>query len=130
LQNAGREHRVVVLTGPRQVGKSTLLRRATPFSNWRYYTFDDHDVLRQAEAEPQFLWVLSAKFKNCPRFCRPASVPWNTQRQSAFCAIGVNKSAFDAKSERECELCGCGGVAPFYERASPSDLWCGILSVK
>jgi predicted AAA+ superfamily ATPase len=57
LQNAVREHRVVVLTGPRQVSKSTLLRRATPFSNWRYYTFDDYDVLRQAEAEPQSLWA-------------------------------------------------------------------------
>ncbi len=57
LQNAVREHPVVVLTGARQVGKSTLLRRAAPFSDWRYYTFDDYDVLRQAEAEPQSLWA-------------------------------------------------------------------------
>ncbi|MBI3537302.1 MAG: ATP-binding protein [Chloroflexi bacterium] len=52
-----REHRVVVLTGARQVGKSTLLRRAEPFKDWRYYTFDDYDVLRQAEANPQALWA-------------------------------------------------------------------------
>lgn len=57
LQNAVREHPVVVLTGARQVGKSTLLRRAAPFAEWRYYTFDDYDVLRQAETAPQSLWA-------------------------------------------------------------------------
>lgn len=49
LQNAVREHPVVVLTGAHQVGKSTLLRRAAPFA--------DYDVLRQAEATPQALWA-------------------------------------------------------------------------
>ena len=57
LQAAVREHRVVVLTGARQVGKSTLLRRADPFADWRYYTFDDYDVLRQAKTDPQSLWA-------------------------------------------------------------------------
>ncbi len=57
LQAAVREHRVVVLTGARQVGKSTLLRLAEPFSNWRYYTFDDYDVMRQAESDPPSLWA-------------------------------------------------------------------------
>jgi len=57
LQSAVREHRVVVVTGARQVGKSTLLRRASPFADWRYYTFDDYDVLRQAEDNPQSLWA-------------------------------------------------------------------------
>jgi len=47
LQAACEAHPVVVLTGARQVGKSTLLRRAEPFSGWRYHTMDDFDALRQ-----------------------------------------------------------------------------------
>jgi predicted AAA+ superfamily ATPase len=57
LQAASREHRIVVLTGARQVGKSTLLRQAAPFAQWKYYTFDDYDVLRQAESDPKALWA-------------------------------------------------------------------------
>jgi len=57
LQRASHEHRVVVLTGARQVGKSTLLRCAEPFASWRYYTLDDFDVLRQAEHDPKALWA-------------------------------------------------------------------------
>lgn len=47
---------VVVLTGARQVGKSTLLRTEPPFSDWRYITFDDPDAVRQAEVDPSELW--------------------------------------------------------------------------
>ncbi len=57
LQAAVREHRIVVLTGARQVGKSTLLRRSDPFTQWKYLTLDDYDVLRQAEADPHALWT-------------------------------------------------------------------------
>ena len=48
---------MVVLTGARQVGKSTLLRRAEPFAGWKYFSLDDYDVLRQAQTEPQALWA-------------------------------------------------------------------------
>ncbi len=51
LQAAVADHRVVVLTGARQVGKSTLLLNAEPMCNWRYYTLDDFDVLHQGEDE-------------------------------------------------------------------------------
>ena len=57
LQDAIRDHPVVVLTGARQVGKSTLLRHALPFRNWRYHTFDEMDRLRQAQEDPQSLWA-------------------------------------------------------------------------
>lgn len=57
LRSAVGEHAVVVLTGARQVGKSTLLRQAEPFSQWRYLTMDDFDTLRQAEDNPQSLWA-------------------------------------------------------------------------
>ena len=57
LRTAVSEHRVVVLTGARQVGKSTLLLNAKPMKLWRYHTLDDFDVLRQAEQNPQALWA-------------------------------------------------------------------------
>ena len=48
-------HPVVVLTGPRQVGKSTLLEHAPFLKDWRYLTFDDSDVLEQAREDPKGL---------------------------------------------------------------------------
>jgi hypothetical protein len=46
-----------VLTGARQVGKSTLLRQSEPFRAWRYRTMDDFDALRQARENPSSLWA-------------------------------------------------------------------------
>lgn len=57
LRSALLSHPVVVLTGARQVGKSTLLRQAEPFRSWAYRTLDDHDVLRQALEHPRSLWI-------------------------------------------------------------------------
>ena len=57
LQTAITEQRAVVLTGARQVGKSTILQYAEPIKNWRYHTLDDLDVLRQAQEDPQALWA-------------------------------------------------------------------------
>lgn len=57
LQSAVRQHPIVVLTGARQVGKSTLLRQAEPFPKWSYYTLDDYDVLQQIARDPNALWA-------------------------------------------------------------------------
>ncbi len=57
LVEACRDHPVVVLTGARQVGKTTLLRRADPFRSWRFHTMDDFDVLRLARERPEDLWA-------------------------------------------------------------------------
>jgi predicted AAA+ superfamily ATPase len=57
LQDAIMDHPVVVLTGARQVGKSTLLMNAEPFRSWRFSTMDDFDVLRQANQDPEALWA-------------------------------------------------------------------------
>ena len=46
---------VVVLIGPRQVGKSTLLEQADQFKDWRYCTLDDADALEQAKEDPKGL---------------------------------------------------------------------------
>jgi len=57
LQSAIKDHPVIVLTGARQVGKSTLLLNAKPFRNWRFHTLDDFDVLEQAHSNPESLWA-------------------------------------------------------------------------
>ncbi len=43
---------IVVLTGSRQVGKSTFLRNTTQIKEWEYITLDDFDVLEAAEKDP------------------------------------------------------------------------------
>jgi uncharacterized protein len=48
---------VLVLTGARQVGKSTLLLNEKPFSDFRFLSMDDYDVLRQANNRPEALWT-------------------------------------------------------------------------
>jgi predicted AAA+ superfamily ATPase len=46
---------VVILTGARQTGKSTLIRELLPASSRDYRTLDDIDVLDLAEREPEAL---------------------------------------------------------------------------
>jgi predicted AAA+ superfamily ATPase len=46
-----------VLTGARQVGKSTLLLNSEPFCNSRFHTLDDLDTLEQGLEEPEGLWA-------------------------------------------------------------------------
>ncbi len=46
-----------MLTGARQVGKSTLLLNAEPFCNWRFHSLDDLDTLDRARAHPESLWA-------------------------------------------------------------------------
>src|SRR3989338_2381454 len=55
LADSFESHPVVVLTGPRQVGKSTLLKHAEFLKNWRYITLDDADELEQAKEDPKGL---------------------------------------------------------------------------
>lgn len=57
IEEAFEAHPVVILTGPRQVGKSTLLEYAQFLKNWRYLTLDDPDILDQAKEDPKgLLW--------------------------------------------------------------------------
>ena len=57
LVQASQDHPIVVLSGARQVGKSTLLLNADPFRQWRWLNMDDYDVLRQARLHPETLWA-------------------------------------------------------------------------
>ncbi len=57
LRSAAKDHPVIVLTGARQVGKSTLLLNAEPFRSWRFHTLDDFGTLEQAKSNPESLWA-------------------------------------------------------------------------
>ena len=46
---------VVVISGARQVGKSTMLRQE--FADYHYLTLDDYNLLDQARRDPQSLWL-------------------------------------------------------------------------
>ena len=52
IRDAIKDQPIVVLTGARQVGKSTLLTMAKPFKDWRYVTMDDFDTMRKAHDRP------------------------------------------------------------------------------
>lgn len=55
LTQASRVSRVLVLTGARQTGKSTLLANEPMFSGYRQVTLDDMATLTQAEEAPETL---------------------------------------------------------------------------
>ena len=57
LSSAIKDHPAVVLTGARQVGKSTILLRDPLFKGWQYYTFDDFSLVSQANEDPSSLWL-------------------------------------------------------------------------
>lgn len=50
---------VIVLSGARQTGKSTLLRNEQPFESWHYVTFDDLDSLALARKRPDEILNIS-----------------------------------------------------------------------
>lgn len=50
---------VIVLSGARQTGKSTLLRNEKPFKDWHYITFDDLDSLALARKRPDEILNIS-----------------------------------------------------------------------
>jgi hypothetical protein len=65
LREASQAHPIIVLTGARQVGKSTLLQHEPPFASWKHLTLDDFDVLAALCGLGQMTWSWT-KFKNPP----------------------------------------------------------------
>jgi len=57
LRDAVTNSSILVLTGARQVGKTTLLRMEQPFAGYKYYTLDDYQTLSQAMVDPESLWL-------------------------------------------------------------------------
>ncbi|MGB9722147.1 MAG: ATP-binding protein [bacterium] len=55
IKNALDVNPVIVITGARQTGKSTLILNEKPFCDWHYLSFDDLDVIAQAKRDPNVL---------------------------------------------------------------------------
>jgi predicted AAA+ superfamily ATPase len=71
IEDTLESHPVVILSGPRQVGKSTLLTASKTFAGWRAITLDDVDVLDQAKHDPKgLLWderpMIIDEVQRCP----------------------------------------------------------------
>ena len=49
-----KDNPVVVVTGARQVGKTTLLQEEFP--DWNYLTLDDYELLAQLKRDPEFVF--------------------------------------------------------------------------
>jgi uncharacterized protein len=55
LKRAINAHPAVIITGPRQVGKSTILKKGPEFSRYKYYNFDSLDTLSAIKQDPEEL---------------------------------------------------------------------------
>lgn len=55
IRSAIKTFPVVVITGARQVGKSTFLQNE--FADFKYVSLDDFSALKQAKTDPASLWI-------------------------------------------------------------------------
>ena len=53
-------HPIVIITGPRQVGKSTILKKSPQFSKYKYFNFDSLDTLSAMKKDSEELLKASA----------------------------------------------------------------------
>ena len=51
--------RIIILTGARQVGKTTLVKNEVPMKEWAFISFDDLYALEQAKKAPEELLTIS-----------------------------------------------------------------------
>ncbi len=54
------QSKVILVTGARQVGKATILQNT--LGNWQYWTMDDENQLRLAQADPVVFFGYVRKF--------------------------------------------------------------------
>ena len=54
IKSALKSFQVIVVSGARQVGKSTMLK--TEFSDFKYLSLDDYNILEQVRISPGSLW--------------------------------------------------------------------------
>ncbi|MBI3659391.1 ATP-binding protein [Candidatus Acetothermia bacterium] len=93
LKKAVEVHPVVVLSGARQVGKSTLLQHADPIAQWRYLTLDDFDVQTQVARDPAALWagadrIVFDEVQKAPSLMNAIKRAVDTQKKMRFCLSG------------------------------------------
>ncbi len=97
LRAACQDHPAVVVTGARQVGKSTLLQYEEPFRDWHYRTMDDYDALQWARESPEGLWAGS-----------DAIVLDEVQKAPEI--LSAVKQAIDSGPQRRFVLCGSANL--------------------
>jgi len=107
---------VVAVIGPRQVGKSTLVRSDSVNSGRSYFTLDDFDTLGLAEKDPRALLssgktVTLDEVQRCPELLRFIKAEVDRNRSSGhFLITGSSDLNFTANLARE--LAGRVGILP------------------
>lgn len=84
---------VVVLSGARQTGKSTLLQSEPPFKDWPYLTLDDLDTREAAEKDPGRLTslhdqVVIDEVQKAPELLAAVKVQVDRDRKRRFVLSG------------------------------------------
>lgn len=87
---------VMVLSGARQAGKSTLLRNEAPFKDWHYITFDDLDSLVLAQKRPDELLNISGNMvidevQKAPKFLHAVKKAVDNDRSRRIVLSGSAK---------------------------------------
>lgn len=84
---------IVVLSGARQTGKSTLLQSEPPFKDWPYLTLDDLDIREAAEKDPGRLAslhdrVVIDEVQKAPQLLAAVKVQVDRDRRRRFVLSG------------------------------------------
>ncbi len=58
IKKINKSFRILVVTGPRQVGKTTLLDSLMP-KDMQKVSLDDEVLRREAKENPKFFWILT-----------------------------------------------------------------------
>lgn len=91
LRNAIKNFPVAVVTGARQVGKSTMLKHE--FSDFVYLTMDDYDVMERAKIDPLSLWrdkdhIIIDEAQKAPNIFNAIKLTVDTDRKKRFILSG------------------------------------------
>lgn len=117
LDAIARSHPVLVLTGPRQVGKTSLLERV--FSDYRYVSLDLASNAEMAESRPQELLdrypppVLIDEVQYAPGFFRDIKTAVDTRRGENGLFVLTGSQNFLLMERVADSLAGRAAVIPF-----------------
>lgn len=117
LQAVARSHPVLVLTGPRQVGKTSLLERV--FSDYRYVSLDLASNAEMAESRPQELLarypppVLIDEVQYAPGFFRDIKTAVDARRGENGLFVLTGSQNFVLMERVADSLAGRAAVIPF-----------------
>ena len=117
----------IVLTGPRQTGKTSILRRLLP--SYRFVSLDLPSIAQQAEENPEnFLWdnpppVIIDEVQYAPKLFRYLKIVIDSNRTKKGQFILTGSQKFQLMKEVTESLSGCVSVMDFEPLSYHSHWW-------